>query len=328
MRVKVFCIMLGLALLAAGPALAFDSGPPSQTHKLVFIHHSTGENWLQDEYGNLGHYLSDSNYFVSDTNYGWGPESIGDLTDLGHWWLWFRGENRDTIMNAVYNLSEQNSWYSRRDQDPGGENQVIMFKSCFPNSDMKGWPDEPATVGENWLAGQDAYSEWHTVANAKGIYNSILEYFASRQDKFFVAVTAPPLSPDNTSPEHADNIRAFNNWLVYEWLAGYEHHNVMVFDFYNVLTSNGGDPDTYDYWSDSGNHHRVWASSIQHIQTHGSNYAAYPAYEGDDHPSPAGSQKATEEFVPLLNAYVNCWRGSAECPPRMVRQARPGGSPR
>jgi len=34
------------------------------------------------------------------------------------------------------------------------------------------------------------------------------------------------------------------NWLVNDWLAGYPYNNVAVFDFYNVLTSNGGNTNT------------------------------------------------------------------------------------
>ena len=47
-----------------------DVQPPEQVVKLVFIHHSTGENWLRDDYGGLGKALAENNYFVSDTNYG------------------------------------------------------------------------------------------------------------------------------------------------------------------------------------------------------------------------------------------------------------------
>ena len=42
--------------------------PPTQTVKLIFIHHSSGENWLADEHGGLGAALANNNYFVSDTN--------------------------------------------------------------------------------------------------------------------------------------------------------------------------------------------------------------------------------------------------------------------
>ena len=174
-------------------ALADDPNPPTSPVKLIFIHHSTGEGWLVDDHGGLGIALRDNNYFVSDTNYGWGPEGIGDYTDIGHWWLWFRGPNSSTYLSALYAESGQHSAYSRLPTDPGGENEIIMFKSCFPNSYISGNPDDPPTTGYNPLRGQDASSEYHTVANVKGIYNDILEYFATRQDKLFVLIVTPPL---------------------------------------------------------------------------------------------------------------------------------------
>jgi hypothetical protein len=54
---------------------------------------------------------------------------------------------------------------------------------------------------------------------------------------------------------------------------------------------------------ESGNHHRWWNGAVQH-KTDGDNDASpnileYPTE--DDHPSRAGNQKATAEFMPLLN---------------------------
>jgi outer membrane biosynthesis protein TonB len=299
---------------------AVDTNPPAATVKLIFIHHSCGENWLADYHGGLGLALSNNNYFVSDTNYGWGPEGVGDRTDIGYWWDWFRGPNRDTYLNALYTESNRfGDYYSRLDNDPGGENQIIMFKSCFPNSYLEGSPGDPPTSGDNPMRGQESWSESYTVANAKGIYNDILEYFATRQDKLFIAVTAPPLMDGETDAAHAANARAFNNWLVNEWLAGYPHNNVAVFDFYNVLTSSGGDPYTNDAGQESGNHHRIWNGAVQHIQTVGYDMAAYP--DGDSHPSPAGNQKATAEFVPLLNYYYNRWNPGHSAPAPVQEQA-------
>ena len=71
--------------------LGADPNPPASPVKLIFIHHSSGENWLADDNGVLGRSLRENNYYVSDTNYGWGPDGIGDNTDIGHWWDWFRG---------------------------------------------------------------------------------------------------------------------------------------------------------------------------------------------------------------------------------------------
>jgi hypothetical protein len=187
-----------------------------------------------------------------------------------------------------------------------------MFKSCYPNSNLKGNPNDPPTTGDNPLEGVGSWSPHHTVANAKGIYNDLLNYFETRQDKLFIVITAPPVQ-DAT---YSANARAFNNWLVNDWLDNYPYHNVAVFDFYNVLTTNGGDPHTSDYGSSEGNHHRVASGSkIEHISDGDDdanpNVLEYPTSAGDDHPTSAGDQKATGEFVPLLNVAYNCWRHGA-----------------
>jgi uncharacterized repeat protein (TIGR01451 family) len=270
---------------------------PTTPVRLIFIHHSTGQAWLEDGNGDLGIALRDNNYFVSDTNYGWGPDGIGDHTDIPDWPTWFTGPNRDTYLAALYAESGQHSSYSRLASNPGGENQIIMFKSCFPNSDLYGNPDDqPAPYTGGNL----------TVGNAKYVYLDLLSYFETRQDKLFVVITAPPLVSGATTSSHAANARAFNNWLVNDWLDDYPYTNVAVFDFYNVLTSNGGNANTNDLNSDTGNHHRWWNGAIQHLQTNPNNYAAYPT--GDSHPSQAGNLKATAEFLPLLNIYYHLWQ--------------------
>jgi hypothetical protein len=287
---RYFCVLMSLFALGASPLpsslnQAEDPNPPQEIVKLIFIHHSTGENWLTDGYGDLGQTLDRNNYFVSDTNYGWGPDAIGDRTDIPNWTEWFASADTPTYMNALFNENGQHSSYTRTLPDPGGENQIVMFKSCFPNSALEGNPNDPP--GE--------YEEL-SVGGAKYVYNTILEYFASRPDKLFVVITAPPLS----DPTYAANARAFNQWLVNDWLRenNYTLHNVAVFDFYNVLTS----PQA---------HHRFHNGAVEHVIGN-SNTLHYPS--GDDHPSEAGSRKATEEFVTLLNVFYHRWQ--ADAPPQ------------
>ena len=274
---------------AAGPARAQadDPAPPDQPVKLIFIHHSTGENWLTDGYGNLGRTLGENNYFVSDTNYGWGPDAIGDRTDILNWMGWFRSDSTPTYMEALFNESGQNSGYTRRLADPGGENQIILFKSCFPNSMLEGSPNDPPAAGDSL-----------SVGNAKYIYNSLLEYFVTRPDKLFIVITAPPVQ----DREYARNARAFNLWLTQDWLRenNYPLNNVAVFDFYNILTH----PD---------NHHRYDNGQIEYITDNGGDTLYYDS-SGDDHPNEAGSQKATEEFLTLLNIFYHRWAATAPSP--------------
>jgi Family of unknown function (DUF5719) len=316
-------LLLSIALIpglcvagtGAGRTIAADSpAAPSSPVKLVFIHHSSGQNWLADGDGNLGIALRDNNYFVSDTNYGWDPggTGIGDRTDIGNWWEWFRGPQSGTILPALYAESGQNCSYSRMGGDPGGENAIVMFKSCFPNSALEGSQSDPVPpIDTNPLKGQSAGGSDHSVANAKGIYIDLLNYFATRQDKLFIAVTAPPL----TNGTYAGNARAFNNWLVNDWLASYPYNNVFVVDFYNVLTSNGGNANVSDIGSTGGNHHRWKDGAIQHKTDGGGNTAAYPGGNGGgDHPTAAGNQKATSELVPLINVAYNRFK-SGYTPP-------------
>lgn len=289
------------------PPGALDATPPAAPVKLIFIHHSTGQAWLADSHGGLGLALRDNNYFVSDTNYGWGPGSIGDTTDIGHWYDWFGGGRDSAVLSALYAESDTHSSYSRLANDPGGENLIIMFKSCFPNSALGGAAGAtPPAILNNPLRSQSAYSSDHTVANAKGIYTDLLGYFATMPDKLFIVITAPPLQ-DST---YAANARVFNEWLVNDWLDGYALKNVAVFDFYTVLTTNGGNATTNDLNAATGNHHRVRNGAIEHISNgdnDGSpNVLEYPT--GDDHPSAAGDEKATAEFVPLLNVFYHAWK--------------------
>lgn len=299
----------GSILIAPHPlrARAEDPGPPDRTVKLVFVHHSCGENWLADDHGKLGEALGRNNYFVSDTNYGWGPDGIGDRTDITDWPEWFGGSRSPRIMQALRRESGQHSPYRRSLPDPGGENRIVLFKSCFPNSNLEGVPDDPPRRGHGL-----------TVGNAKAIYQELLAYFRTQPQTLFVAITAPPVQ----DPTHAANARAFNDWLVHEWLAGYPEDNVAVFDFYNVLT--GRD-----------NHHRFHGGAVQHTARRGSDTLRYPT-NGDDHPSPAGNRKATRELVPLLNVYYHRWARSAPSasepapepqPEVAVREAEPSEPP-
>jgi hypothetical protein len=206
-------------------------------------------------------------------------------------------------MDAVYNESNANAagyqYYTRTIADPGGENQVIMFKSCFPNSDLGGNPNDPPSAGNDL-----------TVGAAKYVYNQLLEYFASRPDKLFILITSPPMQ----YIEEPENARALSDWLVNDWLTenNYPHNNVAVFDFYNVLTH----PD---------NHHHYHNGEIQHLTSAGSNTLYYDS-NGDDHPNALGGQKATDEFIPLLNIFVNRWQADAPQtapPPEPVQEATP-----
>jgi hypothetical protein len=311
---------------------------PKQPARLVFVHHSSGGNWLADHNGGLGIALRENNYFVSDTNYGWGPDQIGSRTDIGHWWEWFCEPTRSPLyMNALFNESSQNTAYSRLQISPPGENEIILFKSCFPNSTLRGdpaatvppiernpmrgqkampVPQSPKKINRyllykaksmvKALLGKNKNELTYTIANARGIYIELLNCFQKHADKLFIVVTAPPLRVSS----FALNTRSFNQWLVNDWLADYPLKNVAVFDYFNVLTTNGGNPDINDLMRETGNHHRWWNGAVQHQIDTQFNLLAYPT--SDDHANKVGNQKATAEFVPLLNVFYQRWKNSMD----------------
>lgn len=318
---------MGTGLAAPSWALPLNSDPPGSPVRLVFIHHSVGQDWLTDVIGNLIGELNDNNYYVTDTNYGWGPEAqdlgwgnIGDHTDTGHWYNWFLGSRRDIYLPELYdNLHLTPDVGANSIPRPDGPNTVIMFKSCYPNSGgISGNPGDPprqsSAENPNPLWGADSGNqEANTVGNIKGLYRDLLQYFATRQDKLFILITPPPVTPGQQSVDGSSaRARAINNWLVRHWLEGYPHNNVAVFDYFNVLTSNGGNPNTNDLGSATGNHHRLRQAQVEHVIGRNYNYTAYRSY--DSHPTAAGHRKAAGEYAPLLNVVYHAWQGDGGRP--------------
>lgn len=294
----ILILVLSFSLLFSGTVSATDENisksssstaspidPPSQTVKLIFIHHSSGGNWLSDGNGNLGSELNNNNYYVSESDYGWDAEvgdNQGDHTDTPDWPSWFN----DNKMPYIYN-SDYHSAYTNNIPNPGGENEIIMFKSCFPLSE----------VGDS-------------IDDEKNIYNSLKSYFANHPNKFFVLITPP----GETNVESYLKTQELCNWLVDNqtgWLAGYTQKNVFVFDFYGVL-------------SEINSHHQWAAGQVEHI--YAPNYDGIsPYHDGDDHPNGVGNQKATAEFVPLLNYYYNIWKNITVDPNALVLNVNPKG---
>jgi hypothetical protein len=203
---KAFVFLLAL-FLTLMPALSAPAAEARETVNLIFIHHSCGENWLND---GLCEQLNQNGFHVADITYGW--RAYGDHTDTCDWPLWFT----DGVMSLVY--GEMGTMSAANTLAPAsGENTVVMFKSCYPCSD----------AGES-------------IQDEQSVYQSLLPYFESRPDKLFILVTPPPMI-DIPFPEQT---RKLCDWLCDRqagWLSGLSTGNVFVFDFYNVLT----DPDAH-----------------------------------------------------------------------------------
>jgi hypothetical protein len=261
---------------------AFDASAPPETVDVVFLHHSVGAQLLAEpgdldpqhpNGGGLALLLRQNNYRVHEATYG---SELGEHTDLFDWLPKFRSSADAIIATA------------RQDERlPAGErNRVVMFKSCYPNSEF---------VGEGAAEGNPRGPEL-TLTNAQASFRALREELAKHPDTLFVYLTAPPLAPrawpepvwkwlakkamgrpsnDEALRNTGSIARRFNNWVSAQdgWLKGYTGTNIVVFDYYDLLTDHGA-----------------------------SNFSRYATGEElDSHPSSAGNQKAAHALVPFLN---------------------------
>jgi hypothetical protein len=270
----------------------YSEQPLASPLDVLFIHHSCGGQLLaafgesegsncilksDPNGGNLRARLEQNGYRVHEASYG---SRIGEKTDLLDWLPKFQEQMDDILRCDMQDVAYRD----------GRRNQVIMFKSCFPNNAFRSEGTPPGSPLGPEL----------TVWNAKAAYGALLEEFRKQPDVLFVCLTAPPLAPgkkadplwrqlartvkrrlQGTEIDLAESgrlAREFNNWLAdtHGWLADYPLKNVVVFDYYDVLTDNGQ-----------------------------SNLSRYPTWGGEDsHPSREGNEKAAQAFVPFLNQAV------------------------
>jgi hypothetical protein len=177
-----------------------DPGKPSRGLSMVWLHHSTGDALLKG--GLLGALQADGVSF-HDINYGEAVVDgyvIGDHTDVPEWGKTF---NTPQFFETV------SKWEV---PEPGKHQDVVMFKSCFPNSNIS----------------SDAMLD-----DYKQQYRALLPTFKAHPDILFVAMSTPPLVKARTTPAAAARARAFAVWLGTEYVAGVK--NVKVFDLFDAL---------------------------------------------------------------------------------------------
>lgn len=266
---------------------AFPETRPERSLRLLLLHHSVGGAlfaspgaeaavarciWKTHPDGGGARSLLESHgYEVNEASYG---SLLGERTDLFDWAPKFRDQ-----MDKVLTCDESDRFY-----EDGRKNDVVIFKSCYPQNRF---------VGEGTAPGNPAGPEL-TLWNARAALTSILPELQKHPDTLFVYLTAPPQAPAPPvplwkfvakkalgKPQYRDVLasqsalaRRFSHWALSPdgWLKGYPLKNVVVFDLFNTLT--GGN---------------------------GSDVLRYTARVGDSHPSRAGNEAVTRELVPFIN---------------------------
>ncbi len=262
------------------------SGVSVQAEDLLFIHHSVGQNWLDHS---LNSALQAKNYIdqVNEITYGTSlpadtgrPATLGgvagDNTDMNTWLLWF-----NDYVGHVKTFPDGN-----------GLNTIIMFKSCFPNSDITENGTEPGDpLGDLTLANLKAiYRHPNGPGNtydANGTtYRPLEDVFAANPGTLFIPVTSPPLNYNSTGNAAAHRARLFNNWLKGEWLTSYKTahpalKNVAVFDLFNELAN-----------ADTATHPNRLKG-------------AYGGATDDSHPNDAANAHLTAVFATGANDFID-----------------------
>lgn len=184
-------------------------------YKMIFLHHSVGQGILIQ--GGLRDSLLEMGIFVRGATYG---DEIGEQTDMCNWLPKFQ-DNMKQILGFKYH---SNNYYSDDES-----NDIVMFKSCFPNSDI---------TEEGSLPG-DPFSRIRTLANYKATFEGLKEVIQRYPEKLFIYLTAPPLVRESTTPGNAGRAREFNAWLMREFLPRYGQelgvNNFFIFDLFDLL---------------------------------------------------------------------------------------------
>lgn len=205
--------------------LNFRVNKPENTIRIVFVHHSTGRNLIQQ--GEVRELMQTQasrtamHYEFWDQDYNKIGLSDASGSKLGIT-LNMPGDNTDpdgleALFSQPIHTPPDNALSALLTFD------VVIFKSCYPVS---------------------AIHNEEQLERYKQHYLRIRETMLANPQTFFVVMTPPPLIPkpfpvfpgSSTTPEEARRAREFANWLTSgEFIA--ELSNVAVFDFFDYLAA-------------------------------------------------------------------------------------------
>lgn len=183
---------------------------------MVFLHHSVGHGLLTT--GGLKDSLLNIGIVVRGATYG---DEIGQQTDINHWLPKF-----DNDLDRILTFKAHPNQYFEDDRS----NDIVMFKSCFPNSGIAG--DGEGTP--------DPTSPEKTIANYQATFEALIEKFAGQPEKLFVYMTSPPLNHGATTPDEAARAQKFNDWLVNKVAELPDKSNLVVYNLFAFLSDDQG----------------------------------------------------------------------------------------
>ena len=210
--------------------------------KIVFLHHSTGNNVYHD--GRVPAWFSKYNkanrtsFQITARDYPDSPYPWENYP-FDYWNLWVNGACNSN--NA--NIECMNTLTKKYD--------VIIYKHCFPVSHIEPDKGSPALN-----------SKIKSLENYKTQYRALRDLMESYPNNLFILWTLPPLHRLATTPDHAKRANQFVDWVKHEFLSedGKPHQNIFIFDFWGIVAE--GDPNPrrgrlnclkYDFEKDHNN---------------------------------------------------------------------------
>lgn len=198
--------------------------------KIIFIHHSTGANLINQ--GKVRELLAKKNPDLEFWDHGYSYRFPQFNGILDFFYPHIAGLNNPKGQNTgidngikLTNDSPQGyeDLFTQNVTDPPSnalsqilKYDVVIFKSCFPVTKIE-TDDKLESYKKNYLA----------------IRATIDKY----PDKLFILFTPPPLRREMTNPEYAKRARIYANWLKSKEYLG-ERKNIRVFDFFDLLSEN------------------------------------------------------------------------------------------
>jgi len=156
--------------------------------KVFFIHHSTGQIYWE---GGLKAALEAHGY-----------------SGRAPWW---DGGTDPYDFPSLFNSSD--SWQII------GDANIILFKSCFPASN---------------ITSDEMLEEY------KGYYRQLYSVYAKYPNRVFVPMSTPPLLRNNTSYAAAKRALEFEEWLLNEYKTAYTGTNLAPFGLHSLLSDSDG----------------------------------------------------------------------------------------
>ena len=189
----------------------------ASSKKILFLHHSTGENVYND--GGVPDWITSYNsdhgtsYDISERNYPADPYDWANYP-YDYWNLWINNacDSDNTNIECMNTLIQSYD--------------VIIFKHCFPGAAVESDTGSP-----------DIASQTKSLENYKLQYRALRDMMDGYPDNLFIVWTLAPLHRLETTPDDAARAKQFVDWVNEEFLTeeGKIHSNIAIFDFWKIV---------------------------------------------------------------------------------------------